>query len=249
MKLVVENLSKRFYEPGRGEFLACDGVSFEVREGEIFGLLGPNGAGKTTTLRVVSTILKATSGAAHLGDIDIFKDPDAARKAMGFLSSSTGLYERLTPREILLYFGRLNGVEEKALHAKIAQLFDALEFKQFADARCGKLSQGTRQKVSIARALIHDPTLMIFDEPSTGLDVLATQSMHQFIRQARVDGKCILFSTHIMSEAEKLCDRIGIIHDGKVLAQGTLEELRELAGERYLEEVFVALVRKYESTR
>jgi sodium transport system ATP-binding protein len=246
MKLQVEKLCKRFYEPARGEFFACNEISFEVDQGEIFGLLGPNGAGKTTTLRVISTILKPTSGSAHLGDIDIFKDPDAARRAMGFLSSSTGLYERLTPREILTYFGRLSGVAEPALKEKIESLFLALDFKQYADARCGKLSQGTKQKVSIARAIIHDPKLMIFDEPSTGLDVLATQSMHEFIKQAKGEGKCIVFSTHIMSEAEKLCDRIGIINDGKILAQGTLSELRALTGETYLEEVFMALVRKYE---
>ncbi len=249
MKLKVNQLSKRFYDPSRGEFFACNDVSFEVAEGEIFGLLGPNGAGKTTTLRVLATILKPTSGAAHLGDIDIFRYPDAARAALGFLSSSTGLYERLSPREILTYFGRLNGVTESTLKEKIEQLFTALEFKQFADVRCGKLSQGTRQKVSIARSIIHDPKLMILDEPSNGLDVVATQAMHAFIRQAKADGKCIVFSTHIMSEAEKLCDRIGIINDGKVLAQGSLSELKELAKATLLEDVFMSLVSRYDSAK
>jgi len=249
MKLEVSQLSKRFYDPSRGEFFACNDVSFSVAPGEIFGLLGPNGAGKTTTLRVLATILNPTSGSAHLGDIDIFRDPDAARAALGFLSSSTGLYERLSPREILTYFGHLNGVPEAALKVKIEQLFSALEFKQFADVRCGKLSQGTRQKVSIARSIIHDPKLMILDEPSNGLDVVATQAMHAFIRQAKADGKCIVFSTHIMSEAEKLCDRIGIINDGKLLAQGTIDELKELSGASVLEEVFMSLVSRYDSAK
>jgi len=198
---------------------------------------------------VLATILNPTSGSAHLGDIDIFRDPDAARAALGFLSSSTGLYERLSPREILTYFGHLNGVPEAALKVKIEQLFSALEFKQFADVRCGKLSQGTRQKVSIARSIIHDPKLMILDEPSNGLDVVATQAMHAFIRQAKADGKCIVFSTHIMSEAEKLCDRIGIINDGKLLAQGTIDELKELSGASVLEEVFMSLVSRYDSAK
>jgi len=249
MKLVVDSLSKRFYDPSRGEFFACNDVSFSVEPGEIFGLLGPNGAGKTTTLRVLATILKATSGSAHLGEIDIFADADAARRNLGFLSSSTGLYERLSPREILFYFGQLNGVPEITLKAKIEALLTALDFRQFADVRCGKLSQGTRQKVSIARAIIHNPALMILDEPSNGLDVLATQAMHQFIRQAKADGKCIVFSTHIMSEAEKLCDRIGIINDGKILAQGSLAELKELAGATYLEEVFMSLVQQYDAVK
>lgn len=244
MTLRVDGLSKRFWEPARGEFMAADNISFRVEEGEIFGLLGPNGAGKTTTLRIIGTILKPTAGSAFINDVDIFAEPEKARLSMGFLSSSTGLYDRLSPRETLRYFGRLSGMQGAALEERIESLLNALEFRQFADARCGKLSQGTRQKVSIARAIIHNPKLMIFDEPATGLDVLATQSMHEFILQSKREGKCIVLSTHIMSEAEKLCDRIGIINDGKLLAQGTVDELRNLTGESYLEEVFVSVVRK-----
>ena len=244
MTLRVDGLSKRFWEPARGEFMAAENISFRVEEGEIFGLLGPNGAGKTTTLRIIGTILKPSAGSAFINDIDIFAEPEKARLSMGFLSSSTGLYDRLSPRETLRYFGRLSGMQGAALEERIESLLNALEFKQFADARCGKLSQGTRQKVSIARAIIHNPKLMIFDEPATGLDVLATQSMHEFILQSKREGKCIVLSTHIMSEAEKLCDRIGIINDGKLLAQGTVDELRNLTGESYLEEVFVSAVRK-----
>lgn len=244
MTLRVDGLSKRFWEPARGEFMAADNISFRVEEGEIFGLLGPNGAGKTTTLRIIGTILKPTAGSAFINDVDIFAEPEKARLSMGFLSSSTGLYDRLSPRETLRYFGRLSGMQGAALEERIESLLNALEFRQFTDARCGKLSQGTRQKVSIARAIIHNPKLMIFDEPATGLDVLATQSMHEFILQSKREGKCIVLSTHIMSEAEKLCDRIGIINDGKLLAQGTVDKLRNLTGESYLEEVFVSVVRK-----
>ena len=244
MSLRVQNISKRFYDKSRGEFWGCQGVSFEVTPGEVFGLLGPNGAGKTTTLRVVSTIYKPTTGSATIGAVDVVKDPTAARKLIGFLSSTTGLYERLTAREILLYFGRLCDVPEDVLHQRIESIFEALEFKTFADSRVAKLSQGTRQKVAIARAIIHNPALMIFDEPSTGLDVLAAYSMHEFVRKERNEGKCILLSTHIMSEAVKLCDRIGIISEGRLLATGSVEELCQLTGKGDLEECFVSLVKQ-----
>lgn len=244
MTLKVENVCKRFYDKSRGEFWGCRDVSFTVNEGEVFGLLGPNGAGKTTTLRVVSTIYKPTSGTASMGGIDVVADPMAARKKIGFLSSTTGLYDRLTPREILLYFGRLSDVPENILKERIDSIFEALDFKTFADSRVGKLSQGTRQKVAIARSIIHNPDLLIFDEPSTGLDVLAAYSMHEFVRKERREGKCILLSTHIMSEAVKLCDRIGIISEGRVLATGTVDELKHLTGKEDLESSFVALVKQ-----
>jgi sodium transport system ATP-binding protein len=243
MALLVESLSKRFYEKQRGEFMACDDVSFTVADGEIFGLLGPNGAGKTTTLRIIATILSPTSGRAFIEGIDIFAEPHKARAMMGFLSSTTGLYDRLTPREILHYFGRLCGMDDAAVAASTEHLAKTLEFEKYINARCAGLSQGTRQKVSIARAIVHNPRLMILDEPSTGLDVLATHSMHDFIRQAKADDKAILLSTHSMDEANKLCDRIGVINDGKLLAVGTIDELRERTGKVQLEEVFVSLVR------
>jgi len=243
MALLVEGVSKRFYEKQRGEFLACDQVSFEVKEGEIFGLLGPNGAGKTTTLRVIATILSPTSGKASIDGIDIFSEPHKARALMGFLSSTTGLYDRLTPAEMLHYFGRLSGMDQAKVKERTKLLAANLGFEKYLNSRCAGLSQGTRQKVSIARAIIHDPRLMILDEPSSGLDVLATQAMHDFIREARTQNKSILLSTHSMDEAEKLCDRIGVINDGKILAVGTLGELREKTGEGRLEDVFVKLVR------
>jgi sodium transport system ATP-binding protein len=243
MALLVEAVGKRFYEKQRGEFMACDDVSFEVNEGEIFGLLGPNGAGKTTTLRVIATILAPTTGRAFIDGTDIFAEPHKARSMMGFLSSTTGLYDRLTPAEVLHYFGRLCGMDEAQVKARTKILAGNLDFEKYLNSRCGGLSQGTRQKVSIARAIVHDPKLMILDEPSTGLDVLATQAMHDFIKEARSQNKSILLSTHSMDEAEKLCDRIGIINDGKILAIGTLDELRASTGKERLEEVFVSLVR------
>jgi len=243
MALLVESIGKRFYEKQRGEFMACQDVSFEVSDGEIFGLLGPNGAGKTTTLRIIATILTATTGKATLDGIDIFNDPHKARAMMGFLSAGTGLYDRLTPAEILHYFGRLCGMTEVDVRARITQLAQSLDFEKYVNARCAGLSQGTRQKVSIARAIVHNPKLMILDEPSTGLDVLATQAMHDFILQAKAQEKAILLSTHSMDEAEKLCDRIGVINDGKILAVGTIDELRATTGKTRLEEVFISLVR------
>lgn len=243
MSLLVNGVSKRFYDKARGEFYGCKEISFEVKPGEVYGLLGPNGAGKTTTLRVVSTIYSPTAGSASINGVDIVRNPQAARKMLGFLSSTSGLYERLTAREILTYFGRLCDMPQDALSRRIESLIDALEFRSYADTRVAKLSQGTRQKVSIARSIIHDPLLMILDEPSTGLDVLAAYAMHEFVRQERSDGKCILLSTHTMSEAEKLCDRLGIISEGRLLASGTIEELKELTGKTNLEDVFVHLVR------
>ena len=243
MALLVDSVGKRFYEKARGEFMACRDISFAVQDGEIFGLLGPNGAGKTTTLRIIATILRPTTGSAKLDDIDIFLEPDKARSLMGFLSSNTGLYDRLTPAEILHYFGRLCGMSEAEVKARSLQLAQSLDFEKYLHARCAGLSQGTRQKVSIARAIVHNPRLMILDEPSTGLDVLATQSMHDFILQAKAQGKAILLSTHSMDEAEKLCDRIGVINDGKLLAVGTIDELKATTGKTSLEAVFVNLVR------
>lgn len=242
MSLSVKNLSKQFFDPKRGDFLAVDGVSFECLKGEIFGLLGPNGAGKTTTLRMIATILKPTFGTAEVNGHDIRTDDTEARASLGFLSSETGLYDRLTPKEMLTYFARLSKYPEQKIESRVNELITLLGMESFASVRCEKLSTGMRQKVSIARAIVHDPPVMIFDEPTTGLDVLTTQAMHKFIVSCREQQKCILLSTHIMSEAERLCDRIGVIHHGKILANGTLEELRQESGQHYLEDIFVSLV-------
>ncbi len=244
MSLDAINLTKRFFDPKRGEFHAVDSISFSCGKGEIFGLLGPNGAGKTTTLRMITTILKPTSGTARINDFDVIGQPRQVRKQLGFVSADTGLYERLTPREILTYFGRLSKYPKEKLKERIDEIAVMLQMESFMDSRCEKLSTGMRQKVSIARAIVHDPPVIIMDEPTTGLDVLTSQVLHRFVLKCKEIGKCVVFSSHIMSEAEKLCDRMGIIHNGRLLASGTLEELRRESGMHYLEDIFLSVVKE-----
>ena len=234
----IEEISKTFYTPE--PVRAVQGVSLQCQAGEIFGLLGPNGAGKTTLLRIVSTLLKPDSGTARIAGIDVSDSPARVRGSIGFLSTSTGLYERLTAREMIEYFARLQGVEDPK--AKTQALIDRLSIGDFADQRCGQLSTGMKQKVSIARAIVHDPPVLIFDEPTTGLDVIVAQTLLEFIREARDEGRCVLFSTHIMSQAERLCDRFAVISGGRIRASGTLEELRGLTDEHYLEKIFLRIV-------
>ncbi|MDE0915081.1 MAG: ATP-binding cassette domain-containing protein [Planctomycetota bacterium] len=236
------NLCKTFDDPKRGTVHAVRDLNLECNEGEIFGLLGPNGAGKTTTLRMLSTILAPTSGEAELAGIRVSDDPLEVRRRLGFLSGSTGLYPRLTAREILEYFGRLHGLDEDQLQARVEELLDTFTIRPFADGRCESLSTGQRQRVSIARAVLHDPPVLILDEPTTGLDILAASDMIDFIQSRKDAGTCVLFSTHILSEAERLCDRIGVIDQGRLLAVGSLEELRAQTGKEWLEDVFRALV-------
>ena len=242
--LKVSGLSRVFYDPNRGEFFAVNDISFEARAGEVFGLLGPNGAGKTTTLRMVAAILKPTSGSITLNDEPLTTSSQEVRKQIGFLSASTGLYERLTPREILTYFARLAKYPKDRVAARVKEIIDSFKMNDYADTRCEKLSTGMLQRVSIARASIHDPLLLILDEPTSGLDVVAKQSIHEFIIKCRSQDKVIVFSTHLMNEAEKLCDRIGVLHKGKLFAVGTLEELRKKTGQHYLEDIFLSIVKE-----
>jgi sodium transport system ATP-binding protein len=237
-------LEKSYVDPKRGRVEALRGLDLSCRAGEIFGLLGPNGAGKTTTLRILATILAPTRGHARVAGVDIAEDPLEARRRIGFLSGTTGLYPRLTPRETLRYFGTLHGMETDVLEARIEHLLDAFSIREYADGRCEALSTGQKQKVSIARAVLHDPPVLILDEPTTGLDILASGAMVEFIEAARAAGTCVLFSTHVLSEAERLCDRIGIIHKGRLLASGTLEELAARTGQEWLEDIFRALDRE-----
>ena len=240
--ILARALRKVFQDPERGEVEAVSGVDLDCRYGEIFVLLGPNGAGKTTTLRMLATILAPTGGEGRVAGADIASEALEVRRRIGFLSASTGLYPRLSGREVFRYFGTLYGMRAAALEARIDELVLAFDLGAFVDQRCESLSSGERQRVSIARAVLHAPPVLILDEPTTGLDVLATGDMIEFIATRRSEGTCVLFSTHVLSEAERLCDRIGVIDHGRMLAVGTLAELRERTGKTYLDEVFRALV-------
>jgi sodium transport system ATP-binding protein len=238
----ARHLVKRFRDKKRGSVCAVNGVSFSCRPGEIYGLLGANGAGKTTALRMLATILAPSEGTAIVAGYDVAKDPQMVRSQVGFLSTATALYGRLSAQEMVEYFGRLQGLDESTLGRRIDQIFARLEMDDFRDRRCDMLSTGMKQKVSIARTLVHDPTVMIFDEPTVGLDVMAARTIAAFIRECRDAGKTVVFSTHVMREVEKLCDHIGIIHNGKLLAEGTLTQLRERFAVQDLEDLFVKVV-------
>ncbi len=238
----ARGLSKRFQDKKRGEIRAVDNVSFTCQPGKIYGLLGANGAGKTTTLRMLATILEPTDGTALVCGHDVVEHPEKVRANVGFLSTATALYRRLTAQEFVEYFGRLNGLDETTLKKRVNDIFNRLDMNGFRDRRCDKLSTGMQQKTSIARTLVHDPPVMIFDEPTGGLDVMTARTITAFIRECRDNGKTVIFSTHIMSEVEKLCDVIGIIQSGKLLAEGTLAQLRDKFSEHDLEEIFVKVV-------
>jgi sodium transport system ATP-binding protein len=238
----ADNLTKIFKDKKRGEVKAVDQVSFTCEPGVVYGLLGPNGAGKTTTLRMLSTALKPTSGTAVINGVDVTKEPQKVRSQIGFLSGNTGLYGRLSPREMVRYFGKLYGMSMPAIEERTEKLFGMLDMHDFANARNEKLSSGMKQKVSIARSVVHDPAAMIFDEPTTGLDVMSSRTIVQFIRLCRDEGKTVVFSTHIMSEAMRLCDKVGIIHEGKLYAEGTVHDLLEKTGVDNLESAFIKIV-------
>jgi sodium transport system ATP-binding protein len=240
--IVVDQLVKSFHDLRRGEVRAVDAISFEARPGEIFGLLGPNGAGKTTAMRVLCTVLKPTGGTATIAGHDVATQASLVRQNIGFLSANTSLYDRMTAWEVVEFFGKLYGLPDERLRERMEQVFATLQMNDFRDILGARLSTGMRQKVSIARAIVHDPPVMIFDEPTLGLDVLVARAVLQAVQELRAQGKCILFSTHIMREVEKLCDRVAIVAKGKIQAQGTLDELRERFGENDLEELFFRLV-------
>lgn len=235
-------LTKIFKDKKRGKVRAVDNISFNCKEGEVFGLLGPNGAGKTTTLRMLSTAIKPSSGTAVIEGADVVKEPQQVRQIIGFLSGNTGLYGRLTAREMVAYFGRLYGMNKEQIKSRTEKIFDLLDMNEFADSRNEKLSTGMKQKVSIARSVLHDPPVMVFDEPTSGLDVMSSRTIVQFIRQCRDEGKCVIFSTHIMSEAMRLCDRIAIIHKGKIYFEGTVSEILAKTGQDNLEDAFIKIV-------
>ncbi len=243
----AQGLVKTFHDPERGRVEAVKNLDLDCRYGEIFGLLGPNGAGKTTTLRMLAGILVPSDGRAMIAGTDATQDPIGVRQRIGFLSGTTGLYPRLTARETLEYFGKLHGLQGDALKGRIQEMIDTFQLHEFVDGRCEGLSTGQRQRISIARAVVHDPSVLILDEPTSGLDIMAASDMIDFVESRRSSGRCVLFSTHILSEAERLCDRIGVIHHGRTLAVGNMDELRELTGCEYLDEIFKELVRRAES--
>jgi sodium transport system ATP-binding protein len=242
----VRDLTKHYADLRRGQFVALGGISFDAAPGEIFGLLGPNGAGKTTALRILSTVLRPTAGSATVNSFDVVTQPSNVRRQVGFISASTGMYDRMSAWEMVEYFGRLHGMNPGALSQRMEELFDRLQMNEIRDVLGAKMSTGMKQKVSIARAIVHDPPVLIFDEATSGLDVLVARALLKTVSELREQGKCIVFSTHIMREAEKLCDRIAIIHRGHILAEGTLEELRDLQSQHDLEELFFQLISRHD---
>jgi sodium transport system ATP-binding protein len=235
-------IAKHFSDPKRGLVRAVDGVDFEAHPGQITGLLGANGAGKTTLLRMLSTIAKPTSGSAEVEGVDVVQEPEKVRSMIGFMSASTALYGRLRAKELIEYFGRLYGLEGARLETRWQFVKQQLNLSEFEDRLCDKLSTGQKQRVSIARTILHDPPVLFFDEPTAGLDVLVSQSVMEFIEGAKQDGKTVVFSTHIMSEVERLCDKVVVIHDGKALYTGPVSDLKEGQGEANLEKAFLKLV-------
>jgi sodium transport system ATP-binding protein len=235
--LVAEGLVKRF-----GPVAAVDGVSLTVSAGEVVGLLGPNGAGKTTTLRMLAGILTPDAGRVCVDGLSIHDQPLDAKRRLGFLSGDTQLYQRLTTREVLRYFGRLYGMPDAQIDARAARLVEELEMGEFADRPCGTLSSGQKQRANIARAFLHEPGLLILDEPTVALDVISGQFIVESIRRQREGGRAVLFSTHIMSEAEYLCDRILLLHRGRIIDEGVLEDLLARSGTRNLTDAFLLRV-------
>lgn len=245
----VQEITKTYDDVQRGRFTAVDAVSFQVQPGEIFGLLGPNGAGKTTVLRIISTVMRPTSGAARILGYDVVEQATEVRQHIGFVSNNTAIYDRMTAWELVEYFGRLHAMSKEWLRQRLECLFDQLRMNEFRDVPCGKLSTGMKQKVSIARALVHDPPVLVFDEATLGLDVLVARSLQEVIRQLRDLGKCVIFSTHIMREVERLCDSIAVMHHGRILDIGSLEQLRERHQEDDFEELFFKLLSRNEQAK
>jgi len=238
--ITTENVMKAFGP--RGEVQAVDGVSFTAADGEITGLLGPNGAGKTTLLRVLATLMVPDSGRATVDGHDVVRDRYALRRRIGVLSDARGLYPRLSARENIRYYGALQGLAGDALDARVDELIRALSIAEIADRRVQGFSQGERMKVAIARALVHDPQTILLDEPTNGLDIMSIRALRDLLRALRAQGKCLLFSSHVMQEVSALCQRIVILGRGHVVATGTADELLAQSGERSLEDAFVRLL-------
>ena len=247
----VEDLSKKFSlnneqrkeRNTKDHFaFAVKDISFECKPGEIFSLLGPNGAGKTTTLRMLSTVITPTSGSIIIGGVDAISEPQEARRKIGFLTGSTGLYARLNAHELIDYFASLYDVPNQVVRERKNYLFDLLDMNEFANKKIGKLSTGMKQKVSICRTMIHDPEIVIFDEPTSGLDVITAESIIQLIRDCKSQNKTVIFSSHIMGEVDLLCDRLAIIHKGEMKYKGSMESFREQMSEKSITAEFIKTV-------
>jgi sodium transport system ATP-binding protein len=234
--ITLTNLRKQF-----GDKMAVDGVSFQARDGQVTGLLGPNGAGKTTTLRMLYGVMKPDAGQIEVDGHDAFADPLRARARLGVLPDINGLYPRLTTWEHIRYFGALQGLDAATIERRGQRLIEQLEMQDLAHRRTAGFSHGERAKVSLARALVHDPQNVLLDEPTNGLDVMSTRAVREIVRRLRGEGRCVLFSSHVMQEVSALCDAIVVIAHGRVVAQGTADELRALTGRDHLEDAFVAL--------
>jgi sodium transport system ATP-binding protein len=240
--MIIANDLHKSFKTKAGTVRAVDGVHFEARDGEITGLLGPNGAGKTTTLRMLYTLMKPDAGQVLVDGVDASRDPAAVRRALGVLPDARGVYKRLTARENIAYFGELHGMSAEAVAQRTKVLSGALQMDDILDRQTEGFSQGQRTKTAIARALVHDPKNVILDEPTNGLDVMTTRAMRGFLQQLRAEGRCVIFSSHIMQEVAALCDRVVIIAQGKVVASGTADELRAQTGEANLEDAFVKAI-------
>ena len=240
--MIIANDLHKSFKTKTGTVRAVDGVHFEARDGEITGLLGPNGAGKTTTLRMLYTLMKPDAGQILVDGVDASRDPAAVRRALGVLPDARGVYKRLTARENIAYFGELHGLSSDVIAQRTTVLSRALQMDDILDRQTEGFSQGQRTKTAIARALVHDPKNVILDEPTNGLDVMTTRAMRGFLQQLRSEGRCVIFSSHIMQEVAALCDRIVIIAQGRVVAAGTADELRAQTGEANLEDAFVKAI-------
>ncbi|KFN43815.1 ATP-binding cassette domain-containing protein [Arenimonas oryziterrae] len=230
------------FQTKTGLVKAVQGVSFRANDGEITGLLGPNGAGKTTTLRMLYTLMSPDAGRVEVDAFDAVRDAEAVRRRLGVLPDARGVYKRLTARENIAYFGRLHGMSDADIARRTRELSEALGMEDVLDRQAEGFSQGQRTKTAIARALVHDPKNVILDEPTNGLDVMTTRGLRDFLRQLRAEGRCVIFSSHIMQEVAALCDRIVVIANGRVMAAGTPDELRAQTGEANLEEAFVKAI-------
>ena len=238
----------RIFEIGPRSLRAVDGVSFQVAKGEVYGLLGPNGAGKTTTLRMILGLLRPTSGFGEVGGYRTDENPLAVKRVLGLVSAGTGVYQWLTSREVLEFFAELYGMDESLVKDRIEQLSELFGIREFLDQRCGTLSTGQKQRVSLARALMHDPPAMLLDEPTRGLDIVGSKVIFDYVAHLRDQGKAVIVCTHRLDEAQRLCDRFGLLNQGRLVLEGSLEFLREETGCESLAEMFLSLIRPDKTT-